>query len=65
MVSWFQRVLESMTIMVESMAAGRQAWCWSSNEDLIAEREEGGKEWREGGRESGGGGDGALTGMGF
>jgi hypothetical protein len=26
---------ESMTIMVESMAAGRTAWCWSYSRGLI------------------------------
>lgn len=30
-------------LMVGIMASGRLAWCWSSNGDLIAEREEGGK----------------------
>jgi hypothetical protein len=35
---------ESMTIMAGSMAAGRQAWCWSSSRELTSYLEAVGRE---------------------
>ena len=41
------RWLESMIIMVGSMTAGRQVWCWSSSWELTSDSQTQGRGWCE------------------